>query len=240
MIKKFSKITIATLTLLFSTGCESEIKNAMMQSSEIAGYSALDHFYYSSIDDLILRAEKLGEVITIHTSADFPHYASIDDLALRATDIVKVEALDERVEMINTWLPPQNELEDAGGGFREAYEVFTVHRFKILEVFQGYKEVGDILDVKQMGGQLGSINLINHDKVMFNTYDDLILFLESYDVENMPASLLNPFQSAYRFTPTNADARMRNVNDELQSISSQNDLILTLDDLARISANRLD
>ena len=237
MIKNFSKITIATLILLFSTGCESQIKNAMMQSSEITGYSALEHFYYSSIDDLILRAEKLGEVITIHTSADFPHYDSIDDLALRATDVVRVEILDERVEMINTWLPPQNELEDAGGGFREAYEVFTVHRFKILEVFQGHKEVGDILDVKQMGGKLGSVNLINHDKVIFDTYDDLILFLESYDVENMPASLLNPSQSAYRFTSANADARKKNTNDRLQSVNAENDLILTLDDLVRISAN---
>ena len=179
----------------------------------------------------------LVEVETMAIMGNFPHYNSIEHLASTATEVVRVEFLDERVEAINIWLPPENKLEETGESVDEAYHVYTVYRVRVLEVFQGNVNVGDILEVKQLGGQLDDLIVMNYDIIPFESGDDLILFLQSFASDDMPASLLNAEQSAYRFTQSNENARNRNINDTLQSLNTQNDLTLTLNDLAVITEN---
>ena len=209
----------------------------------IATFSDSNYPHYTGISNSVLREADIyeknilneDELITVFARGDFFIYPSIGSMASFAEDIVRVEVLSEREEWINIWMPPQNELQDTGEGFQEMYYIHTVHQLKVLEVFRGYAEAGDIIEVMQLGGHIDNIQLINHDKVSFGIGDDLVLFLRNHGIENVPLTLLNPIQSAYRFTPSNADARIRNFNDELERTHEQNNLILTLDDLQRIS-----
>ena len=114
---------------------------------------------------------------------------------------------------------------------------FTVYRIKILEVFQGDVNVGDILEVKQLGGQSENLIVISHDMIPFTIGDDLVMFLYSFNGPAMPASFLNPEQSVYRFTQANKDAVMYGFNDSLESLNPNNDLTLTLYDLQQITKN---
>ena len=179
------------------------------------------------------NASQIEAEVAIIT-ASFPQYRSIEHLASNATEIVRVEVIDERFEFINIWLPPENELEETGGDLNEVYHLFAVNRVKILEVFQGNESVGDILEVKQLGGETEDLIMISYDKVPFVVGDDIIMFLSSFGKDAMPASLLNPEQSAYRFTQSNENARINGINDILESLNPNNDLILTLDDLRQI------
>jgi len=210
-MQKVLKISLIMIGLIFLVACSSRTTN---------------------------ENETMVEAEIMIVSGDFPHYTNIEHLASNASEVVRVEVLSERVEAINIWLPPQNEFEDTGEVLREAYFIYTIHQLRILEVFKGDVNVGDILEVKQIGGQLDGLTVINDDKISFGAGDDLVLFLQSFD--DVPASLLNPDQSAYRFTISNEDARNRNIDDALESLSMQNNLTLTLNDLASILASNND
>jgi len=204
------------------------------------------HPYENTIDD---------DLVIMRISGDFPFYNSIGDLADRATDVVKVEVLDERVELINIWMPPLYECEMFNYYFErypflfEAYYIFTVHRLLVLDVFMGESHQGEILEVKLIGGQMDNVILINDEYVPLTVGDVLVLFLETYDIENMPASLLNPVQSVYRFTPSQANAigsleRTRQYDNfsstskdyyVIESLNANNTLTLTINDLLNIA-----
>ena len=183
-------------------------------------------------------AEELGleedAEVMAHISRDFPYFTSIEGLRERATDIVRVEFLDQRVELINTIIPPDNALADAGGEPREEYEIYTVYRILVLEVFQGGAEIGDTLEVKQVGGQWNHIHLISYDYIPFSIGDDMVLFLETYDIEGMPGVFLNPGQSAYHFGPAQEAGDLYT---PLESLIPENRLTLTLGDLTQMKAD---
>jgi len=164
--------------------------------------------------------------------ADFPHYSSVEHLTINATDVIRGEVLDERTEWINTWIPPQSEYEETGGELGELYLIYTIFKIKVLEVFEGEAEVGSIIEVKQIGGQVDDTLFINADEVDIQLGYDLVLFLESF--EGLPASLINPTQSVYYFPNINDNTRSDNLSIELESVSPKNDLILTLADLLYI------
>jgi len=206
MKKIFLKLVVAFSLVILLAACESSAQN-----------------------DIITMHQ--NDITTTYVSGDYYVYSSVDSIAAEATDIVRVEILDERVESINLALPPQNEYENTGV-YQEAYRISTVNRFRVLEVFKGDLETGDIREVMQVGGELGNENLENLYKVMLNIGDDLVLFLYSFEIENLPLVLLNPSQSAFRFLSSD--------NDELESLNSQFDLGLRLEDLVRISERYLD
>ena len=171
-----------------------------------------------------------GEVETMWVMADYPHYESIAHLASYATDVIRVEILDERAEWLNTWLEaPPPEI--------DPYNLYTVYRIKVLEVFQGDAAAGDILEVRQLGGQKDGLRVINKDEVPLVVGDDLVLFLRASYIENFPSVLLNPYQSAYRFPVANEDIMTIRANETLESVHLENDLTLTVEDLVQILAN---
>lgn len=174
---------------------------------------------------------------------DYLRFDTTDELLSEALDfsahIVRVEILDERLEVINTWLPPTSREDDSGEGFQELYETFTVNRLKILEVFQSRYQPGDIIEVWQMGGDPMRVNM---NKTTLSVGDDLIMFLtDNRNDENRPKSLLNPSQSAYR-SHNFADGVLQTVetgglrgDEVLESVNETNSLILTISDLFRIA-----
>ncbi|MCL2400953.1 MAG: hypothetical protein FWC91_14585 [Defluviitaleaceae bacterium] len=232
------KFLLTTLfTLIFLTACGTSIQNESLQSGSLAELASLNYVSLSRMDALISMAHELEEVVYVDIHADYPAYPTLEDLASRARDIVRVEVLDERVGLVNILLPSPYNYEG-----QTSYEIQTIHRLRVLEVFKGDTEPGDIIEVRQEGGQYGNIIVTNSRKIPFSEGDDVVLFLANRAIDfdiHIPSVLLSPFQAAYNFTPSNTDARLRNANDELESIFPYNDLILTLNDLARISENHL-
>lgn len=212
-------------------------------------------------------------------------FKNFDDMALVATDIVKVEALGaERVELINTWYPPQppKEVTDKplkenyaqtetiatpqGDSllppqelpsfvavdlpeeelYRDKYDIYTVYRFRVSEVYQGTTQPGEEIEVMRLGGQLGKFTLVNRNwDNTFAAGDELILFLGGGEdirspyipswvpdpeetlrrIQNMPLAFISSWQSIYRIM----------FNGEIESVNPKNDLTLTMADLTRIA-----
>jgi hypothetical protein len=152
-----------------------------------------------------------------------------------ATDVVRGIVVSERIDMISYGA----RIGSDGRPFN-VYEIATVKDILIKEVFQGNREVGDVIEVAQFGGTLGSVTLISADFVNLAENEDLVFFLfQPTRLPNQPALLVQPAQAVYRFTPATDAARANNFNAELESVDPWNNLRLTLDDLMQIQeANR--
>jgi len=191
-------------------------------------------------------------------ATEYVSYDSIDELASSATDVLRVEILGSRVELVNTMLPPFDPDEDISAG----YEIHTIHEIRILEVFKGDAEVGGIMEVMQLGGTLDGTRLVNMDFIEFVYGDDLIVFLRTYDVVGLPSVLLTPDESVYRTmqlfpSPTlradiTSDDAIAAISEAgtlmlafqenfmlgdviIEAFSPYNHLVLTIGDLVRIS-----
>ena len=134
-----------------------------------------------------------------HGCISWEHYDSVEQLAFSATNVVRARVLDVRVE----WNFSQ-------------FEPYSVHRVRVLEVFQGDVEPRDILEVRQP---------IWHDvaRLRFGWRDELVLFLSP------GGGLMSPYQAAYHYPPS-ADGILENVYP-----FSEWDFQLTIDDLRRLS-----
>ena len=156
---------------------------------------------------------------TMQLEAVYPHYDSIPHLASAATDIVRARILDERVERLNTWLeaPPPGV---------DPYDIYTVYRIKVLEVYQGGAAAGDVLELRQQGGKIGNEMVTDDDYVSIGAGDDLVLFLRESYKANLPFVYLNSQQSIYRVK-----------NGTLKSVNPGNDLTLSFETLRQIADN---
>ncbi|WP_440119026.1 hypothetical protein [Paenibacillus sp. QZ-Y1] len=183
------------------------------------------------------------EPMTIVASEDFPNYSSIGDLSERANTIVKgsviqtrVEALDDRAQVSvtgdgNVMDEPLNP-----GGEEVPFEkIYTIHTIQVAESYKGDYTAGDQIEVKQLGGQLGNIEIINDDNLKLIPAKDYVLFLETY--EDTPASLLNYVQSLYMIKPaakSNQPGEQQSKSEIVVSANPENDLTLQLQDLQDI------
>jgi len=180
---------------------------------------------------------------------DLPIHRNVDDVAFSATDIIRAEVLDSRTELILTALSDPETLDD------EILDMFTqihtIHRIRVLEVFRGESEAGDILEVMQPGGIYGSRELIYDSRMLFEYGDELVFFarnFRAFGFGHLPMGLMHPFQSVYRAAPSDRNAASEftdgivaafnenpNIaNLELQSFSPFNEVVLTVHDLVRI------
>ena len=202
-------------------------------------------------DDQDILAESIApeNMEIAFTMADYIQFTSIDDLLSMTTHVVMVEVLDARAELMNTWLPCEI-LGDADNP-QELYEVFTVTTLRILEVFQGTHEPGNIIEVWQLGGTLGNKQLVNLDMTPLPVGDELILFLEDNSLDTAwSTALVNHSQSAYRLSPsiirnelsTNHHSILQaydmgklNASERLESLNDSNALTLTISDLIRLA-----
>ena len=132
-----------------------------------------------------------ANINTTFAAACYPYYESITDLTDEATDVVRAEVLDSRVERLNTLLdtPPED---------YDPYKLYTVYRIKILETFQGNANAGDIIEIRQLGGETEDEILVNMDGVDIEVGEELVLFLRESYIEGYPSILLSPIQSVYR------------------------------------------
>ena len=192
-------------------------------------------------------------------SRDYIIYDSIAELAQEATDVIRGEVLDVRVELRNTVLSEEEFLKEISADLSEEeiiytfgedmswmdfsprYEVVTVHRVRVLEVFQGNYQIGDITEVMQPGGTYGDMSVGNSSLISFEAGDDIVFFIYSRTHMGRGAVLLNPFQSAYRFPTIDENARNLDLDVELENVSGDthfNDLSITLNDLLQLAEDQ--
>jgi len=162
--------------------------------------------------------------IWVAGGGDVWEFLDVAELASVSTDIVRVEVLDSREEWIITLLPPF----PPDINLSDEYELCTVHRLRVIEVFKGSEESGAIMEVMQLGGLSNRRSFMSDSFVDFAIGDDLILFMESFGYER-PAVLLTPHQSVYRVI-TSVDGSLN-----IENFCESNDFILTMEELKRIA-----
>jgi len=150
----------------------------------------------------------------MHVSAIYPTYDDIYQLADRSTTIVHVEVLDERIERLNTWL-------GASPSDIDPYQIFTVYRLRVIESFYGNTAPGDILEVRQLGGQQDNEWLVNTSQAPISVGSQAIMFLHESYIEGYPHLLLNPYQTIYHQAS----------NDSWEGTHEKNDFIFTITEL---------
>ena len=215
------KIIIASLsvfTLFFLTACRS--------------YESVQPIDIDSLNrnELMLRAMDLGEHRTVSMSGDLMYVICIDNMANFSTDIVRVEILDERVEVLNVALL-----------YGEMLWIHTINRLRVLEVFKGDTEIGDIIEVAQPGGQMGYIEAIVYFSVPLTIGDELVLFLinynDMYDVD-LPMFIRGTgLQGVFQFpAPVGEGIGAFGSDLELKGHNEVGTLTLTVGDLMRFAA----
>jgi len=133
----------------------------------------------------------------------------------------------------------------------ERYDIFTVYRFRVLEVYRGTTRPGEEIDVMRQGGQLGKFSYVNdlwnRANIAFTAGDELVLFLgfgkgdrsRNPDIpswvpnpeealryiQNMPCAFISASRSIYRVVP----------GGKIEGLSPRNDLTLTMAELIQIA-----
>jgi len=191
----------------------------------------------SIIADEIAHEIDNGEIIIEHISGFYPHYLSIETLDMATNYVVQVEIIDKRTEMLNTWIIDSGE--PIPSDHYRGYSPHTVHTVRVLEVFKGDVEIGDIMDIRQSGGQVGNLKVVNSNMIDFALGDELLMFLNPWgypmnptqSIYSLPAIYANPFSlSLY-----DEIGRFEDYSAPLESFHHGNDLVLTIGDLLQIA-----
>ena len=123
-------------------------------------------------------------------NADYPYYTEVEDITKAADAIIVGKVIDaEKVQEMNVNTDPQtrNEVDSIP---------YTVSKFEAIEIVKGDINVGDIIEVKQIGyfKNIPEATLEEIDGY-FKLGNLELLFLASYD-DGTPYSTLNPTQGA--------------------------------------------
>jgi hypothetical protein len=160
------------------------------------------------------------EKTTVEISTSYPYYTSIEHLSQRADLIIEGIIMGSSVEEIDI----SNKKRDT----KSIKDIYTVYKIKVTQCYKGDVQPGEIVEIKQLGGETERIRYACEDNAKFSVNNKYIMFLETY--ENVPASLLNPIQSSYGVVSDALD------KETIISISDKNDLTLTMSDLEIIKS----
>jgi len=134
----------------------------------------------------------------------------------------------------------------------EKYDIFTVYRFRVLEVYQGSIQPGEEIEVMRQGGQLGRFLSVNKNwddaDNVFSSGDELVLFLwfgeserEKYTTESIPDWVPNPEEASryirnlpYFFLSTEQSIYRMMPGGRIENACPSTNLTLTTAELARI------
>lgn len=162
------------------------------------------------------------DTVKVDIQIQFDYFRDIEELKSRSSDIVQLEILDYRAEWINFWagfegVRPQD--------WRERYELFTIHRARVLNVFQGDLMIGEIIEVRQLGGSLDGEIWTTPSTADFSYGDHVVLFLIGGDLPHF--GIMSPSQGTF----------VVNDDEELLSYHSFNNLELTWEILGQIQSD---
>lgn len=261
-MKKVYLVSFIALALLFLAACgnedqrdtaQAETPNVPMQTESATDLIEADddHFLPAWIRELFSEEELMsGDMLTSHTSVDESEYHSLDDLIEfgLVNIVVKAEVLDERVEWLDYTIPFSEEQSIYFFGEVREHEprpeLFTVHRLRVLDVFKGDVEVGDVVEVAQRGGQIE--NFISYAIYLrpLSVGDILVFFLRDPNLDparenfpvTLPLNLVNSLQGIYRLPAPSDGIVAFSADETLEGVPDQlaPSLTLTLDDLANM------
>ena len=122
-----------------------------------------------------------GDVV-VH--ADYEMYGDIENLVNNSDLIItgKVKKVNPAQE-INVSLEKDNPL----------YHVYTVSEIVVERVIKGNISPGDVVKVKQLGGEVKNIKYVEQNVKYFSKDMKSMFFLKTYS-NDIPCSLLNPVQ----------------------------------------------
>lgn len=123
--------------------------------------------------------------------ADYPYYPEVSDITKAADVIIVGKVLEaEDVQKLNINTDPQTQ--------NSANPIpYTISKIEVTNVIKGNVEVGDILEVKQLGDfEKTPEAFLAETDGYFSTEDFDLLFLASF--EGTPYSPLNPTQGAVK------------------------------------------
>ncbi|MEU4224060.1 hypothetical protein AB0F17_07180 [Nonomuraea sp. NPDC026600] len=139
--------------------------------------------------------------------ADYPQYQSADALFDKATLVVEARIvgepryLQEQAEAPDPAETDPNLNPNAGAPAEVAAEpeapptVITVYTAQVVKVFKGQAQVGQSIEVKELGGNFEGVTYAEEHTTAMNQDSGYVLFLETYP--DSPAALLNPVQAKY-------------------------------------------
>ncbi|MCL2568395.1 MAG: hypothetical protein FWE12_03020 [Oscillospiraceae bacterium] len=114
-------------------------------------------------------------------------------------------------------------------------EVLAGRQVRVLEVFQGDIQPGDTISVGHLVGVISRL-LVNFPRFQLVPGDDLVLFLSVDSISYPAATLLNPWQGAYRFPHWNESTLTLDAHVGLEdALGHMSGLPLTIGDLVRIA-----
>jgi len=143
---------------------------------------------------LVLTSCGQNEIITERIEGGAIVLHNIDELAAMSTHIVKAEIISSRGESININLSDDSAF--------NLYMIHTIYSLKITDVYYGNVAIGDIIEVKQMGGKYDNrVLIVSGVYTPLSDDDELIFFLhcfyESRGVQ-LPIAITSPFQGVFR------------------------------------------
>lgn len=143
-----------------------------------------------------------GQAETVATVGDYPHYQSIDALERDADLIVEVILGESRYDV----MLPDNTSDDplvnpyAGTDQEPPLDdgavPITVYSTTVTAVHHGGAAVGDVIDVKQMGGVVDGVTYEADTVASLSGHTSLLLFLATYS--DSPASILGGSTGAFQ------------------------------------------
>lgn len=232
MMKKYLAVLL-TIALVVLTACGSS--NSAPQAGD-------EVFLPAWIADFFTEEELgSGEMLTLQTSSDYSSYATLAELLESAvTDVIKAEVLDERFDWIDYTLPHPEEF--WGDGIPEEHEPryhpFTVYRLQVLDVFYGNTEIGEVVELAQIGGVMDNFSAVNSNMLPLAIGDIFVFLLTNPNLDPareafpiVPMILVNPWQTVYH---TSDGERTHEL---LESVASNNfvALAVTMDDLVDLA-----
>lgn len=128
------------------------------------------------------------------THADFPYFNDIDSLVENANTIFDGKVIKEiGIKKININLSDNSD--------EDLYATYTVFQVEVLDVMKGELNVGDKIEIKQLGDKDGIKNVETEEAGYFEENQECVFFLESYKniKPDMPYSTLNPSQGSITF-----------------------------------------
>ncbi|MFE2869294.1 hypothetical protein [Embleya sp. NPDC059259] len=134
--------------------------------------------------------------------AAFPEFASSDEMYATADSVVSgvVQPGSEVRELAPIVVDSDDPKLNPQAGTEATEEprepvVVTVHRVRITELHKGPGKVGDVIEVKQLGGTLGKTTYESQETTSLKAGTPYLLFLNTYP--DAPASVLTPIQGQY-------------------------------------------
>ena len=139
---------------------------------------------------------------------------NVEERIARTTGyIVRVEVLNERVDILERW--------------SSSYDIFTIYRLRVLEVFYGNTQASDVIEARQIGGRWGNLERYNREFVPITTGGEYIMFLNGV----YPNIHFHPCYGVYRATGADPLERVMPNRVNLPTIHWS----LTLDDLQQLT-----